>query len=85
MTATDSTTGGQVEGARLISRSGTYADTAGPDPGRAVLTGAPERPGTYDLLVEAPGYAPWARSDVRVTADHCHVRPVSLLARLQRT
>ena len=81
----DSATGGNVEGARLISTSGTYADTAGPDPGRAVLTGAPERPGTYDILVEAPGYTPWVRSDVRVTADRCHVRPVSFVARLRRT
>ena len=47
------------------------------------LYGAYERRGTYDLLVEKPGYQAWARTDVVVTADECHVQTVRVLADLE--
>jgi hypothetical protein len=42
-----------------------------------------ERAGTYTVTVEQQGYRPWSRSGVRVTKDECHVRGVSITARLQ--
>ena len=44
---------------------------------------ASERPGTYDVTVEAPGYGPWQRAGVRVRAGECHVRTAELTALLQ--
>ena len=48
-----------------------------------VLAGAGEREGTYSATVQVPGYAPWSRSGIVVTADECHVRPVELEALVQ--
>ena len=72
-------------GARVIARDGAFADTAGtfaPLEGPVLL--ALEREGTYTVTVEREGYRLWTRTGVRVTADECHVRTVSLTARLQR-
>ena len=44
---------------------------------------ASERPGTYDVTVEAQGYGPWQRASVRVRAGECHVRTAELTALLQ--
>lgn len=44
----------------------------------ASLVGAVERPGTYRVEVVAEGYRPWLRTDVRVSADRCHVIPVAI-------
>ena len=46
------------------------------------LFGAGERPGTYAVLVTAPGFRPWVRTGVRVQEGRCHVVPVKLTARL---
>jgi hypothetical protein len=73
------------QGARLIATDGVYADTAqfeGPFGGPYRL--ADERAGTYTVTVEQEGYRLWSRSGIRVTRDECHVRTVSLTARLQR-
>lgn len=43
-----------------------------------------ERPGHYELTVRALGYKAWTKSNVTVTADICHVNPVSITARLQK-
>lgn len=73
------------QGARIIARTGTFADTAGPVESYAGPYGvAPERAGTYTLTVEKQGYATWTRSGIQVTADVCHVRTVEVTARLQR-
>jgi len=42
----------------------------------------PEREGTYNVAVLALGYLYWEVDGIRVAADECHVRPVSLTARL---
>jgi len=47
------------------------------------LVGAGERAGTYAVTVTATGYSEWSTSEVVVTADECHVIPVSLEPRLQ--
>lgn len=48
------------------------------------MVGAQERPGTYEVFVERPGYAPWHRAgiEVRRRKCSCHVEPVSVEARL---
>ncbi len=43
-----------------------------------------ERPGTYSITLEAPGYKPWRRDNVVVTGDRCHVKTVSVTALMQR-
>lgn len=55
--------------------------------GRTVWTAlraADERPGTYRVEVVVPGYDMWVREGVRVRDGDCHVRTVTLDARLQR-
>jgi hypothetical protein len=46
------------------------------------LGGAGERAGTYRLVVQRAGYRDWVREGVVVTADECHVIPVTLTARM---
>ena len=79
-----------ASGAQLIARDGAYADTASYPPNRPdlddlPLVGAGERAGTYTVTVRKSGFLDWERSNVVVTADECHVRPVALTARLKRT
>lgn len=50
--------------------------------GPATLVGAGERPGTYDITITRPGFETWSAEGVTVTADECHVHPVSLEANL---
>jgi hypothetical protein len=81
----DSLTGGALTApATVVVRGGGFADsvlTLGPGEGWST---AGERPGTYRVVVRAPGYAEWARDGVVVGHDGCHVIPVTLVARLQR-
>ena len=78
-----------ASGAQLIARDGAYADTASYAPNRPDLDDLPlvaagERAGTYTVTVRKSGFLDWERSNVVVTADECHVRPVALTARLER-
>jgi hypothetical protein len=93
VTVVDSVTSEPPASALLIAQSGAARDSVGPHtPQPFGLNGAPvlvlsaagERQGTYDLTVRAPGYRAWTRSNVKVTADECHVRGIALTARLQR-
>ncbi|MFL5542033.1 MAG: carboxypeptidase-like regulatory domain-containing protein [Longimicrobiaceae bacterium] len=93
VTVADSLTGAPPPSATLIARAGAYVDSVGPQapflngpqgPSVLLLSAAGERPGTYDLTVRAPGYRDWTRTGVQVTADECHVHPVSFTARLQK-
>ncbi len=71
-------------GARGSIREGAYTDSltvVSPSAMTAVNTF--ERPGTYDVTVTKPGYRTWTAEDVRVTADACHVRSRSILAKLE--
>jgi hypothetical protein len=82
----DSVTGAHAaDGARLVVRDGTYADTSDQLPFTEPLTlqAAGERSGTYTLTVEKSNYQDWTRTGVRVREDQCHVIPVRLAARLQ--
>lgn len=73
-------------GVVAIARDGAYTDTLrvagwnGP-PGDSTATtvaGASERPGTYDIRIQKPGYRAWERTGVRVRDDECHVVTVRL-------
>jgi hypothetical protein len=78
----DSITGLPVsDGVSGSVQDGSYTETMmsfGSD-----LVGAGERPGIYAVTVTATGYTEWTASGVVVTADECHVIPVSLEPRLQ--
>jgi hypothetical protein len=69
-------------GALAIARDGVFADTLIGFDGLSV-GGAWERPGNYAVSVTKAGYQGWSVSDVRVTDGSCHVRSVTLQARLQ--
>lgn len=45
--------------------------------------GAVERPGTYAVVLTAPGYRDWVRADVTVEDGGCHVVPVELRADME--
>lgn len=64
--------------------SGTYADSATYPALVSGWGGVGERAGVYSVTVEATGFAPWRRDGIEVTRGLCHVRPVQLVARLQR-
>jgi hypothetical protein len=68
-------------GAFGLAVDGSHMDTLmvlGPD----VMVGAGERPGTYDITITKDGFMTWTAENVTVTADECHVIPVSLDANL---
>ena len=70
-----------------VAHEGTFADTLGPAgfQGNVMVSrqGAHERPGTYEVVVRAPGYADWVRRNVFVRPGECHVKAAQLEARLQ--
>lgn len=85
VTVRDSLTGAAVATVEVIAAEGAFADTArGSLLGSGVYSLVYERAGTYTVTVVDSSYQTWQQSGVRVTADECHVRTVSLLARLQR-
>ena len=48
------------------------------------LHGADERPGTYTVTIDKPGYQQWKQERVRVRDGSCHVQTVTLQANLVR-
>ena len=48
-------------------------------------SGPTERAGVYEVRVAKSGYVPATMTNVRVTADECHVIPVRLTVTLNRT
>jgi hypothetical protein len=74
----DSVTGAPVAGATAIARDGAFVDST-----TDLNMIAGERAGTYSVTVRKTGYATWLRSGVNVTRDECHVKTVSLTAKLQ--
>jgi hypothetical protein len=55
-----------------------------PEDGRFVAFGAGERPGTYKLTVESPGYKSWEQEGIRVSEKTCHVDQVSVTVELEK-
>jgi hypothetical protein len=70
----------------VIATEGSYSETDSPPvrPGEPRIASlAFERPGTYRVEVQSPGYVTEIATNVRVTRDDCHVRTVELTARLE--
>lgn len=92
VTVLDSLTLSPPTKATLLARSGAFTDSVGPrspspltngGPAMLLLWTAGERAGVYDITVKAPGYRDWTKNGITVTADACHVNPVSVTAKLQ--
>jgi len=85
----DSLTGAFVaSGAKVVARSGTYADSSEFPPGQAELDGQPlgaaREPGVYTVTVSKAGYSDWVKMGVSVsTAGKCELRTTDLDALLQ--
>jgi hypothetical protein len=47
------------------------------------MRGAPDRPGTYHVVIQKPGYVTWERRNVRARASGCSVDTERLTASLQ--
>jgi hypothetical protein len=78
--------GVEICDATVIASDGAFSATlqASAGGGTCFWSGLPERSGVYDVTVSKPGYATVALEDVIVTADRCHVQPVSLDVELER-
>ena len=88
VTITDSLSGApRAADAVAVAREGAFVDTLGPGgfQGNVMISrqGAFERPGIYDVVVRAPGYADWVQSGVIVRPGDCHVSGAQLEARLR--
>lgn len=75
-----------ASGATGVLRDGSFSDIMQADPGENALElrGAEERPGTYTVTVDKPGYQQWTQDGVRVRDGGCHVQTVTLQANLVR-
>jgi hypothetical protein len=74
-----------ASGATGAVRDGSFTASLRPlDVGENALelAGAEERPGTYTVTVDKPGYQQWEQERVRVRDARCHVRTVTLQANL---
>lgn len=88
----DMRTGAPVpNGYRVTARDGSYSDTDSVAGYREwQTTGSKERgvevaydrPGTYDVEIDARGYHPWKVGNIPVLPGRCHVRTVLLVAHL---
>jgi hypothetical protein len=72
----------------LVARNGAYTDSVfeavyPAEPFLGSVSVAYEHRGAYELTILADGYIPWFRSGIVVTGDVCHVRAVSVEAKLQ--
>ena len=76
----DADTDDAITDAIVWVQDGEFVDTL--DFNEGLAAGAHERPGTYDVHVEAEGYAPWSQEDVVVRDGECHVRTRELTAEL---
>ena len=87
VTVVDKATGIPFAGdVTVIATEGSYTETVNPPPvpaGPRLGFLAYERPGTYRVEVQAPGYVTWVATNVRVTHDGCHVETVQLTAELE--
>lgn len=72
--------GATLPAADAVGRAVDGAETTALEPFDDRLVGAWERPGTYAVTVDKPGYERWVRSNVRVEGGECHVVPVLLEA-----
>jgi len=73
----------RADGATLTLRDGDYVESTSDSFDGLTMWGAGERAGTYTVTVARNGYHTWVSTGVVVTADECHVLPISLRADLE--
>jgi hypothetical protein len=80
VTVTDSATGQRLCDATVTVTDGGFRAELRRfgGPSDCAHTGPTERPGRYEVRAAREGYLTVVRSNVSVTADECHVIPVSL-------
>lgn len=85
VTVLDQRTRQSPNGATVTLADGDYRETLMGNGG--VYNGAIERPGTYSITVEAPGYSTWTRNNVRVVrGGSCnYLKSVAVTSELQPT
>jgi len=87
VTVVDAASGQRICDARVTAIEGAFSEDLrafGPAQDCS-YSGPTERPGRYEVRASRSGYATAVRSDVRVTADECHVIPVPLTLPLTRS
>ena len=86
LTVLDGASSQRICDATVTVADGSFSEVLRPFPGATDCTysGPTERAGTYEVRVTKAGYAPATQSNVRVTADECHVIPVRLTMTLNR-
>ena len=83
VTVVDQSTGDPIaDEATMTLRAGSYEEIVTDSWDGSTLSGAGERPGTYTITIEHPGYTTWTRTGIEITADDCHVIPVLITAEL---
>lgn len=83
VTVVDQSTSNPIAAAATMTlRDGSYEEVVTDSWDGSTLSGAGERPGTYTITIDHPGYETWTRVGVEISADECHVIPVTLTAEL---
>jgi hypothetical protein len=85
VTVVDSASGQRLCDATVIVIDGAFTQALRPFPTvtECTYSGPTERPGQYEVRVTRSGYVPATMTNVRVTADECHVIPVKLTVSLR--
>lgn len=82
--ATCNAIGWVVQGSYMVEMN-NYDDCTLPDSLKYPwMNGAWERPGVYTVIIQKEGYRLWARSNIVVTENDCHVNTIELKALLKR-
>jgi hypothetical protein len=84
VTVVDGASNQRICDATVTAVEGSFSQVLRPFPTgiECTYSGPTERAGSYEVRVAKAGYAPVTTSNVRVTADECHVIPVKLTVRL---
>ena len=83
VTVVDQSNGDPIaDDATMTIRQGSYEEVVTDSWDGSTMSGAGERPGTYTITIEHPGYETWTQTGIEITADDCHVIPVLITAQL---
>jgi hypothetical protein len=85
VTVVDSASGQRLCDATVTVIDGAFTQELRPFPAvtECTYSGPTERAGQYEVRVTRSGYVPATMTNVRVTADECHVVPVKLTVSLR--
>jgi hypothetical protein len=85
VTVVDSVSGQRICDATVTVTDGAFTQELRPFPAvtECTYSGPTERAGQYEVRAARSGYVPATMTNVRVTADECHVIPVKLTVPLR--